>query len=183
MNQDRAIRPIQIFGCGNLLFGDDGFGPAVIAHLVRHYPLPEDVLAVDAGTGICDFLFDILLSPSRLSAIYIVDAVTMSGRRPGELFQLSTERIPHIKACDFSLHQFPSVNLLREIEHHTHIGITVLAVQAGRIPDVVQPGLSLAVQQAVEPACAWLLERIAPSLPPVVRRAGSGLCRENDIFG
>ena len=55
-------KSILIFGCGNILWGDDGFGPAVIAHLKEHYLLPDDVLALDVGTSIRDILFDLILS-------------------------------------------------------------------------------------------------------------------------
>jgi coenzyme F420 hydrogenase subunit delta len=40
-----------VFGWGNILFGDDGFGPAVVKYLQDNYPLPEEVLALDAGTS------------------------------------------------------------------------------------------------------------------------------------
>jgi len=32
-----------ILGCGNTLFGDDGFGPAVIHFLEKHFKVPKDV--------------------------------------------------------------------------------------------------------------------------------------------
>lgn len=32
-----------ILGCGNILFGDDGFGPAVIEYLLSHYDIPDDL--------------------------------------------------------------------------------------------------------------------------------------------
>jgi coenzyme F420 hydrogenase subunit delta len=126
--------------------------------MLSHYSLPEDVAVVDAGTGICDYLFDLLLSPVKPSDIFVVDAVSVPDRTPGELFELSIAGIPIPKATDFSLHQFPSVNLLAEINSVTRV--QVLAVQAGRIPDVVEPGLSPEVRNAVAPACAWLLSRI-----------------------
>lgn len=151
---------IHIFGCGNVLFGDDGFGPAVIERLHHHHRLPGNVHAVDAGTGIGSFLFDIALSPTGISDIFIVDAVSMEGRSPGELFELDIDMIPGVKAGDFALHQFPSVSMLREIQDHTPVNVTVLAVQAGFIPDTVECGLSTEVQCAVEPACGYLLERI-----------------------
>ena len=52
-----TYKSILIFGCGNTLWGDDGFGPAVIEHLHRHYQLPEDVIV---GTSIRDLLFDLV---------------------------------------------------------------------------------------------------------------------------
>ncbi len=147
-----------IFGCGNPLFGDDGFGPAVIDYLQLHYPLPGDTAAVDAGTGVRDYLFDLLLSPVRPSNIYMVDAVSLPGKTPGELFELPLDGVPMEKATDFSLHQFPSVNLLSELNTLAHV--KVLAVQAAHIPDCVEPGLSSSVRNAVWPACDWLLQKI-----------------------
>jgi coenzyme F420 hydrogenase subunit delta len=52
-------KSILIFGCGNILWGDDGFGPAVIQCLNEQYRLPADVLALDVGTSIRDLLFDL----------------------------------------------------------------------------------------------------------------------------
>ena len=43
---------VLIFGCGNVLFGDDGFGPQVVEYLTQHYKLPSDVYALDVGTSI-----------------------------------------------------------------------------------------------------------------------------------
>ena len=160
MIQELHTKPVLVFGCGNPLFGDDGFGPAVIEHLKIHYRLPESVLAVDAGTSIRDFLFDLLLASVKPSQIYIVDAVSLPDRQPGQLFNLELDKIPIPKASDFSLHQFPSVNLLWEMNSLTPINVQVLAVQAGHIPDFVQPGLSPEVQAAVEPACKRLLYQI-----------------------
>jgi coenzyme F420 hydrogenase subunit delta len=42
-------KSVLIFGCGNILWGDDGFGPAVIPALTERYPLPTDLLALAVG--------------------------------------------------------------------------------------------------------------------------------------
>ncbi len=160
MIQELFTKPILVFGCGNPLFGDDGFGPAVVEHLMAHHALPEFVLALDAGTGLRDLLFDLLLSPVRPLQIHIVDAVCLPNRQPGQLFELDLEEIPASKTSDFSLHQFPSVNLLREMNSLGHVHVHVLAVQAGHIPDFVKPGLSPEVRKAIEPACKRLLCQI-----------------------
>jgi coenzyme F420 hydrogenase subunit delta len=158
-------KPILIFGCGNVLFGDDGFGPLVIEHLQKHFPLPSSVGAFDVGTSIGDILFDFLLSPRRPSHIFIVDAVSAPNRAPGELFELEIQELPASKSVDFSLHQFPSVNLLLELRDDAGIQVQILAVQASRIPDAVEPGLSPAVEAAVPGACEWLMTRIAAAEP------------------
>ncbi|MEJ2226508.1 MAG: hydrogenase maturation protease [Syntrophobacterales bacterium] len=64
-------KSVLIFGCGNILFGDDGFGPAVVQQLQEQHRLPEDILAQDVGTGIREILFDLSAtthSPARMAA-------------------------------------------------------------------------------------------------------------------
>lgn len=158
--EELFTKPILIFGCGNLLFGDDGFGPEVIEHLHQQYPLPHAAGAFDVGTSISDILFDFLLSPVRPSHLFIVDAVSAPNRNPGELFEMEIQDLPAAKSVDFSLHQFPSVNLLQELRDFAGIQVRVLAVQAARIPEAVQPGLSPEVRAAIPGACQWLLEAV-----------------------
>ena len=146
-----------IFGCGNILFGDDGFGPAVINHLRDNYVLPEDVLAMDMGTSIRNTLFDLSLSEKKPQKIIIVDAVEQQGRRPGEVFEIPVEGIPEKKTADFSLHQFPTVNILQELKDRTRIDVVVLVAQAEVVPDAIKPGLSETMQAAVIEACERLM--------------------------
>lgn len=146
-----------IFGCGNILFGDDGFGPAVINHLRDNYVLPEDVLAMDMGTSIRNTLFDLSLSEKKPQKIIIVDAVEQQGRRPGEVFEIPVEGMPKKKTADFSLHQFPTVNILQELKDRTRIDVVVLVAQAEVVPDAIKPGLSETMQAAVIKACERLM--------------------------
>lgn len=143
-----------IFGCGNLVMGDDGFGPEVVAKLQREYSLPEDVRTIDADTGIREYLFDYLLSEEiRPDNIIILDAVDFPDRRPGEVFTINPGDIPAKKIHDFSLHQFPTVNLLQELEQHTGIRVIILAGQVEYIPEEITPGLTPAMSAAVDRAC------------------------------
>jgi coenzyme F420 hydrogenase subunit delta len=153
-------KPTLIFGCGNILLGDDGFGPAVIHHLEENHPLPETVFALDVGTSIRDLLFDLVLSPSKPEKILILDAVSRPGRQVGELFEIDVLDIPENKVNDYSLHQFPSVNLLQELKTLGGIQVKVLAVQAETIPDEIRPGLSPEVRASVPGACRWIMEQI-----------------------
>ncbi len=149
---------IKIFGCGNTLMGDDGFGPAVVEKLNGSGTLPESVEAIDAMTGIREYLFDYLLSEQdRPEQIIVLDAVDFEGRLPGEIFCIESSAIPAQKIHDFSLHQFPTVNLLQELEAHTAVRVTILAAQAEYIPSEIEPGLSESMQSAVDEACEQLL--------------------------
>lgn len=143
-----------IFGCGNIVMGDDGFGPEVIARLQSEYILPDDVQAIDADTGIREYLFDYLLAEEiRPKNIIILDAVDFPGRKPGDVFTINPSDIPAQKIHDFSLHQFPTVNLLQELEEHTGIRVIILAGQVEYIPEEITPGLTPAMSDAVVTAC------------------------------
>ncbi|ROR01686.1 hydrogenase maturation protease [Desulfosoma caldarium] len=156
-----------VLGCGNTLFGDDGFGPTVAEALATHALCPAHACVVDAGTAAADLLFDLVLSPQKPKALFIVDAVQMSGRNPGELFWLALEDIPAAKRADFLMHQFPSADLLRELAQEGGVKVAVLAVQAGWIPNHVAPGLSESVARAVPHAVEILLKALASERPAV----------------
>lgn len=149
-----------VFGCGNPLFGDDGFGPAVVEYLEAHCLIPQDTACVDAGTSIRGILFDFLIVEDKPEQIILVDAVDLPGRHPGEIFEIDVEAISPAKITDFSPHQFPTVNMLKEIRDHTDIDVRVLVAQIQGIPDVVTQGLSFALQEAVEPMCRLVLQTL-----------------------
>ena len=150
-------KSVLIFGCGNILWGDDGFGPAVIQALTERYQLPDGVLALDVGTGIRDILFDLTLSDQKPKKIFIIDAVEYPDHQPGEVFEIPVEGIPAHKTSDFSLHQFPTVNLLHELKEYSQIDIKILVAQIEAIPEEVQPGLSPIMTRAIDTACQRLL--------------------------
>jgi len=146
-----------VFGCGNPLFGDDGFGERVIEHLLEYYCIPEDVAAVDVGTAVRDLLFDMLLSPQAPEEVIIVDAMAVAGGVPGKIFAIGIDQIHPAKISDFSLHQFPTTNMLKEIQEGTDIRIHVLVVHPDELPPEVRPGLSPAVAAAVPQMCERIM--------------------------
>jgi coenzyme F420 hydrogenase subunit delta len=153
-----------VFGCGNVIMGDDGFGPAVIEELKMRCILPDDVAVVDAGTGIREYLIDYLLAPEiRPERLIILDAVDFPDRRPGEVFSVDVSSIPAKKIHDFSLHQFPSTNLLLELQEHTGICVDILAAQVEFLPEEISPGLSSAMAGAVSSACETILQLLSTS--------------------
>lgn len=141
-------KEILIAGCGNRLFGDDGFGPEIVEYLLDNYSIPDNVCLLDVGTGIRKILFTISLSEHRPKVIVIIDAVD-KGREPGEIFEISLDEVPHEKVDDFSMHQVPSSNLLKELQDLCGVKVRVLVCQIKSIPESMQAGLSESLQKAV----------------------------------
>ena len=157
MIKDLFKKSVLIFGCGNILWGDDGFGPAVIERLKEHYRLPDDVLAMDVGTSIRDILFDLVLSDKKPEKIFIIDAVEYPDRKPGEVFEIPVEGIPDKKPPTSRCTNFPTVNMLQELKEHSRIDIKIIVAQVEAIPDEVQPGLSPSMTSAIDTACLRLM--------------------------
>jgi coenzyme F420 hydrogenase subunit delta len=156
---DYSNNEILVLGCGNVLFGDDGFGPAVVEYLQENFEIPDNVSVINAGLGVRKVLFDIVLGDERPEKIVIVDAVNV-GKRPGEIFELSLDEIPRIKIDDFSMHQLPTSNLLKELKDMCGVDVKIISVQTQNIPEAVSPGLSEVVRDSVPTACEEILRAL-----------------------
>lgn len=155
MGPDWHDKSILILGCGNVLMGDDGFGPAVAQRLCGDFTIPDGVCVLDAGSSVREILFDTILAEKKPSKIIVVDAMDC-GRRPGELFWLDIDALPKIKLDDFSMHQIPTSNLLRELRDLCGIEVIVMACQVSGSAGEVNPGLSNPVGKAVHEAARIL---------------------------
>ncbi len=155
---------VAIFGCGNILLGDDGFGPAVIEQLAGA-GLPATIRLIDAGTAIREYLLDYLLAPElRPVLLIVVDAAPGQNGRIGQVRRCTPADLPAPKIHDFSLHQFPTVNLLRELAEETGIEVVLLLAGIDQPAALCAPGLSPRVRAAVDGACARIMALVAPYL-------------------
>jgi len=155
-----CTKSVLVLGCGNVLLGDDGFGPAVVEHIVQQKDVPENVCFLNVETSSREILFDITLSEKRPRKIIVVDAMEC-GREVGMVVDLSLDLIPEKKIDDFSMHQIPTSNLLREIRDFCGVEIELVVLQPADIPEEVRPGLSRAAERAVPQAARLVLDRCA----------------------
>ena len=58
-------------------------------------------------------------------------------------------QIPKEKIDDFSIHQVPSSNLLKELQDLCSVKVRIMACQTKTIPETIQSGLSKPVKKAV----------------------------------
>lgn len=83
-----------IFGAGNLLLTDEGFGVHFIQYLQKHYRFPEDVELYDGGT------LGIMVTHMLEDAdhVFLVDVIDAKGE-PGDIYRYEKE--------DFMLGRLP----------------------------------------------------------------------------
>jgi len=155
---------VLILGVGNLLFGDDGFGPHVVESLLRIYEIPDDIYIMDVGTGVRKLLFTLILGDNQPEEIVIVDAVDW-GDRIGAVKEISADELPVTKIDDFSLHQVPTSNMLRELQDQCQVRVSVVVCDVGILPQRIEPGLSPEIRQAVQTAVEKIATRF--SLEPL----------------
>ncbi len=155
---------VVVYGCGNVLKGDDGLGPTV-ANLLNEQGLPEGAAALDIGTSIKQVLFDLIVLDPKPERIIIVDATTQDGKAPGEFWEITVDELHPKRIMDFSSHLFPSVNLLKRISDETSVNVKILAVQTAYIPELLDERLSPEVQASLPAICdtvrSWCLETLA----------------------
>ena len=123
----------------------------------RH-DLPDHAHAEDVGTSIRDLLFNITLLDRRPEHIIVIDAVDRPGREPGAVFEISVDDIPETKIVDYSFHQFPTTNLLKEIQDRCGVRVTIIAAQTAGKLEEVKPGLSGPVRAAVPRAAGRVMD-------------------------
>ena len=155
-----------VLGCGNVLFGDDGFGPGTVGYIKEHFDVPDNVFLEDVGLSVREILFNAALAEKKPKLVVILDAMDR-GRPPGDVFEVAIDELPEKKTDDFCMHTMASQNMLKELVE-SGVEVKILACQVANIPEEVAPGLSPAVQEAMPTLCDRLIE-----LVPSIRRSSN----------
>ena len=79
------------------------------------------------------------------------------GKPAGEVFEVDVTEIPAIKIDDFSMHQLPTSNLLKELKNLCGVDVRIISAQVQHIPEEVSPGLSEVVRNSIPPVCEKIL--------------------------
>jgi hydrogenase maturation protease len=137
---------ILVAGVGNVLRGDDGFGPAVIERLGE---LPAGAEAVETGIGGVALLQELL---AGCGGLVLVDAVDR-GAAAGTLFELRPEVGEAVHAADVHLANPDRVLSMARTMGALPARVRIVGCQPGEV-DELGGRLSPAVAAAVEPAVA-----------------------------
>jgi coenzyme F420 hydrogenase subunit delta len=145
---------IVIAGCGNPLFADDGFGPAVVEEL-KKLTLPDNVKVEDAGLGGPHFIFT-LLDPEVTKKLVIIDIADF-GAEPGEITKLRVEDLPPGAYRD--AHSWDLTEPLHRLKDD--IDITIIGCQPKRVTSPeFEIGLSDEIVKAIPKTIQVVLDII-----------------------
>lgn len=136
---------VVYMGIGNILRGDDGIGPELVARLSEN-----GLCTVDAGTVPENFIGPV--ARHNPDTVVIIDAVHLD-REPGTVELLDKSEIMGNRG--FTTHSLSPVLVMERLEEATGAGVLMLAIQPGTIE----------FGAVLTPAVARLLE-ILPDLMP-----------------
>jgi hydrogenase maturation protease len=158
---------IGVIGLGNVLMGDDSFGPWVIQTLLAEHDFPEGVTVEDLGTPGLDLIPWI----TDLEALVLVDTVR-SDAAPGTLRLYRRDDIlKHLPQPRLSPHDPALKEALLTAEFAGRAPREVLLV--GAVPETTAMGVSLsaALRQAVPAAAEEVLKELSRLGRPAARRS------------
>jgi hydrogenase maturation protease len=158
------VSRILVAGVGNVLRGDDGFGPAVIGRLGE---LPAGVETVETGIGGVALLQELL---AGCDGFVLVDAVDR-GAPPGTLFELMPEVGEAVHVADVHLANPDRVLSIAKTMGALPGRVRIVGCQPAEVDELGQ-GLSAVVEAAVGRAVgmvrrivdAWLQEPVRAGL-------------------
>lgn len=142
---------LLVLGLGNVLLGDDGVGPAAVAHLCSGYHIPAGMRCLDGGTlglSLLPYLED-------ARAVVLVDAV-LGDAAPGTLVRLIGTDVGPAVATRLSPHQVGVADLLQGARWHDREPIRLVLV--GIVPQSIELGVGLS--RPVAAAMPGLIELI-----------------------
>ena len=147
---------ILVAGVGNLLRGDDGFGPAV-TELLGHLPAGAEV--VETGIGGIALLQELMIG---CDGLVLIDAVDR-GAAPGTVFVLEPDVGEGVHEPDVHLANPDRVLSMAKTMGYLPARVRIIGCQPQDMDElgqglspVVQRALPIAVQRVEETVDAWL---------------------------
>jgi hydrogenase maturation protease len=155
-----------IFGAGNLLLSDEGFGVHFIQHLQENYDFTDDVELYDGGT--LGIMVTHLLEEA--DQVYLIDVIDAKGE-PGEVFRYEKEEFLLGKLpIKLSPHQIgiQEVLTLSDLRGRTPDTVTLFGV----IPATYDAGVELS------PSLKGILPELASRLVKEIRTKGHEITKK-----
>lgn len=153
------MKNIKVLGIGNILVGDDGFGPRVLEELQTR-EIPENVELIDAGVGGMAILSWI----EDADKIIIIDSVQTGNEPVGTVYQFTDKEMPPSNMFMLSLHDLnlvDTINIGRMVQKMPE-EIIIYGVEVIRLKEFTKE-MSPEVEAAVKEVADLIIEEIKNS--------------------
>ena len=153
------MKNIKVLGIGNLLVGDDGFGPRVLEELQTR-EIPENVELIDAGVGGMAILSWI----EDADKIIIVDSVQTGNEPIGTVYRFTDKEMPPSDMFMLSLHDLnliDTINIGRVVQKMPE-EIIIYGVEVIRLTEFTKE-MSPEVEAAIKEVADLVIEEIRNS--------------------
>ena len=151
-----AARRVLVAGVGNVLRGDDGFGPAV-TELLDH--LPDGVEVIETGIGGVALLQELM---AGCDGLVLIDAMDR-GEPPGTVFVIEPEVAEGVHVPDVHLANPDRVLMMAKTMGVLPERVLIVGCQVAEVDDLgeglspqVRGALGTAVARIEETVNAWL---------------------------
>lgn len=143
---DYLLKENLILGCGNPLFGDDGFGPEFVNRLkgIAIENKYDNLSVIDCGSGISAFLNLINGSKHKIKNLFIIDCGDFNGKM-GDVIVLDGKEI----SSDEFIKSSHSMNISHEIKNFSS-NIKIILVQGKVNPSIMSLEMNKEVMKAFE---------------------------------
>ncbi len=135
-----------ILGCGNPLFGDDGFGPEFIRRLKdeKIEDKYRNLAVIDCGSGISPFLNLINSTKHKIKNLYIIDCGDFNGKL-GDILILDGKDI----FSENFIKSSHSMNISHEITGFSS-NVKLLLIQGNVDPNNMKLEMNAEVREAIQ---------------------------------
>jgi coenzyme F420 hydrogenase subunit delta len=126
-----------IIGCGNILYGDDGFGPEVIKYIKDNgIEFNGDTCVIDGATSAPHYIFT--LPQEKWKNIIIIDIASMN-EKSGTIKVIDLEDV-HEEERYMDVHGLSATYPLHDLQDK--VNIKIIAIEPENIPPEMEIGLS-----------------------------------------
>lgn len=133
-----------IVGCGNTLYGDDGFGPEVIRYIKENnIEFPGDTCVIDGATSAPHYIFT--LPQEKWKNIIIIDIASLN-EEAGTIKVLNLDQI-HEENRYMDVHGLSATYPLHDLKEK--VNIKLIVIQPENIPFEMEMGLSKTLEDKI----------------------------------
>ena len=133
-----------IVGCGNTLYGDDGFGPEVINYIKENnIKFPGDTCVIDGATSAPHYIFT--LPQEKRKNIIIIDIASLN-EEAGIIKVLDLDQI-HEEDRYMDVHGLSATYPLHDLKDK--VNIKLILIQPKNVPIEMEMGLSKVLEDKI----------------------------------